>query len=100
MARLDDTWRPTEELKTARRELTEAREWLKATEAMDVLLIVPTEEPSPRDEEGAKAPSKKKSKVAELDLVEHALTSGGWEGSGAVRKAGEIRIGVRASCGM
>ncbi len=81
----------------ARRELNEACKWLKATEVLDVPTVTPTEEPVLRDEEGPKALPKKKSKVAELDLVEHALTSGGWEGSGAVRKAGEIRIGVSTS---
>ena len=37
---------------------------------------------------------KKLSKVVEDDLVEHPLTTGGWEGSGAVHKVGEIRVTV------
>ena len=40
--------------------------------------------------------AKKRSKVAEDDLVEHPLSTGGWEGSGAMQKAGEIRIRVSA----
>ena len=90
MAWLDETWRPTESFKMAHRELNEVCEWLKATEVLDVPTVTPMEEPVPRDEEGPKALPKKKSKVAKLDLVEHALTSGGWEGSGAMHKAGEI----------
>src|SRR6266481_6700417 len=96
MARFNDTWWLSEELKTAHRELNKAREWLKATEPMIVPIPTPMEDVAQPDSEDAKAPpaSKKKSKVAELDLIEHALTSGGWEGTGAVRKVGEIRIGV------
>jgi len=97
MAQLDETWQPTEGLKTACHELNEAHEWLKAT---DVPIVTPMEEPTPRDEEGPKAPPKKKLKVAELDLIEHALMSGGWEGSGVVHKVGEIWIGVSVSCVM
>ena len=33
-------------------------------------------------------------KVAHRDLVEHELVGGSWEGIGAMRKGGEIRIGV------
>ena len=84
----------------AHRELNEAREWLKAMEVLDMPTFTLMEEPTPHDEEGPKALPKKKSKVAKLDLVEHALTSGRWEGSGAMRKAGEIRIGVSTSCAM
>ena len=35
------------------------------------------------------------SKVSEADQVEHILAGGQWEGLGAVRKGGEIRIEVR-----
>ena len=69
-------------------------------EAPDALMVTLTEEPMLQDEEGPKAPPKKKLKVAELDLIEHALMSGGWEGSGAVCKVGEIQIGVSASRAM
>ena len=39
---------------------------------------------------------KRGSKVAEADQVEHQLVGGQWEGLGAVRKGGEIRIQVRS----
>ena len=38
---------------------------------------------------------KRASKVSEVDQVEHILARGQWEGLGAVRKGGEIRIEVR-----
>ena len=38
---------------------------------------------------------KRASKVSEADQVEHVLAGGQWEGLGAVRKGGEIRIEVR-----
>ena len=38
---------------------------------------------------------KRVSKVSEADQVEHILARGQWEGLGAVRKDGEIRIKVR-----
>ena len=38
---------------------------------------------------------KRASKVLEADQVEHILAGGQWEGLGAVRKGGEIRIEVR-----
>ena len=38
---------------------------------------------------------KQVSKVSEADQVEHILARGQWEGLGAVRKGGEIRIQVR-----
>ena len=38
---------------------------------------------------------KQASKVSEADQVEHILARGQWEGLGAVRKGGEIRIEVR-----
>ena len=38
---------------------------------------------------------KRASKVSEADQVEHNLAGGQWEGLGAVRKGGEIRIEVR-----
>ena len=38
---------------------------------------------------------KRVSKVSEADQVEHILAGGQWEGLGAVRKGGEIRIEVR-----
>ena len=38
---------------------------------------------------------KRVSKVSEVDQVEHILAGGQWEGLGAVRKGGEIRIEVR-----
>ena len=37
---------------------------------------------------------KQVSKVSEADQVEHVLAGGQWEGLGAVRKGGEIRIEV------
>ena len=37
---------------------------------------------------------KRVSKVSEADQVEHVLAGGQWEGLGAVRKGGEIRIEV------
>ena len=33
--------------------------------------------------------------MSEADQVEHVLAGGQWEGLGAVRKGGEIRIEVR-----
>ena len=38
---------------------------------------------------------KRASKVSEADQVEHVLAGGQWEGLGAVRKGGKIRIKVR-----
>ena len=44
---------------------------------------------------------KRGSKVSEADQVEHQLAGGQWEGLGAVRKGGEIRIKVHSGlCGI
>ena len=40
---------------------------------------------------------RKGSKVAKADQMEHLLSGGQWEGLGAIRKGGEIRVEVSMS---
>src|SRR6266481_2546935 len=141
MARLEDNWAPSEELKVAQKELGEAQEWVTGLMALQHIRgkavegeLVPdsladvVDSPmgalTPREEEAPEAhmpkaqvmttpepgPSpcrgwvtivqkvvpgpKKLFKVVEDDLVEHLLTTSGWEGSGAVCKVGKIRVMV------
>ena len=114
------------DLQTARKELREAKEWLSAIQKKNVppsprpetsARHEPTSPPKvPRGQSEVgdqgdtatgeadagrattppRSTGKRGSKVAEADQVEHQLAGGQWEGIGAVRKGGEIRIQVRS----
>ena len=108
------------------KELWEAKEWLSAVQKKNVPLsprpemsarrelTSPPKVPRGQSEVGdqgdtatgeadagrattlPRSTGKRGSKVAEADQVEHQLAGGQWEGLGAVRKGGEIRIQVRS----
>ena len=117
---------PGDDLQVARKELQEVKEWLSAVQKKNVPPSPRPETPTrPEPTSPPKAPrgqsevgdqgdtakneadagkvttpprstGKQGSKVAKADQVEHQLVGGQWEGLGAVRKGGEIRIQVRS----
>ena len=117
---------PGDDLQVARKELREAKEWLVVVQKKSIPLsphpktptrpepTSPPNAPRGQSEVGGQgnmarneadagkvstlpqSTGKWGSKVSEADQVEHQLVGGQWEGLGAVRKGGEIRIKVHS----
>jgi len=81
----------TEALRLAQ-EIMDEVQWGRGK--MDAIRAAMATEPEVEVESPQAAGRKRVPKVAHRDLVEHELVGDSWEGIGAVRKGGQIRIGV------